>query len=102
MDFRRLVEEGKYGKQELKAEDKSFVDGMEWVLNEVIDREIRDIEDYYELADERNPTPIYAKLISEIEREALNDLKESIIDEICQMIVGMIDHYEEEKQEEEK
>lgn len=98
MNFRRLVEEGKYSKQELKAEDKSFVDGMEWVLNEVIDRELRDIEDYYELADERNPTPTYAKLM----REAINDLKESIIDEICQVIVSMIDHYEEEKQEEEK
>ena len=100
MNFRRLVEEGKYSKQELKAEDKAFIDGMEWVLNEVIDRELRDIEDYYELADERNPKPTYAKLMSEIEREEINDLKESIIDEICQVIVSMIDHSEEGKQEE--
>ena len=102
MDFRRLVEDGKYRKEDLKPEDRAFVEGMEFVMRDILNVELAMIKDDYEVSDPANTTPLYSKLMCEIESDAIMQLKKSIYVAICEAIVEILDSYlGEEDQEEE-
>lgn len=82
MDFRRLVENRTYRKEDLTEEQQAFIAGMEYAL-ETLDCCVENIT----LCDDK----IKDKILNEIVREAAEDIKEWIYSEICTRIVIMND-----------
>ena len=82
MDFRRLVEDRTYRKEDLTEEQQAFISGMEYAL-EALDCCVEHIT----FCDDK----ITDKILNEIVREAAEDIKEWIYSEICTRIVIMND-----------
>lgn len=82
MDFRRLIKNGTYRKEDLTEEQQAFISGMEYAVETLgccVDN-ITHVDD-----------KITDKILNEIIREAAEDIKEWIYGEICARIVVMND-----------
>lgn len=91
MNYVKLVEDGVYKKENLTDKDRNFINGMEYVLKEVI------TEDFFSEKDfniEFSPT--FAKIQMEIANKVIEELREYLYVTICENIVEMIDTKEEE------
>lgn len=95
MDYVRLVENGIYKKEELNEKNKSFIEGMEFVLNELKEGFYNDSD----FLDDFSPT--IAQMKQEIAGEVVEDIKEWIYVTICEMIVMSVDNQPGEGEDEE-
>ena len=93
MDYVRLVENGTYKKEELNEANKNFIDGMEFVLNELKEGFFNDSD----FLDDFSPT--IAKMKQEIAGKAVEEIKDWIYITICETIVCAIDNQLEEEDE---
>lgn len=87
MDFAYLVQKGLYNKEDLSPTDKAFVDGAEFILDE--------IKDWHEaecLPDMNiRKTGILENLVKEVGDNLLDELEDAIYQKICEMIVVFLD-----------
>lgn len=86
MDCVKLVEEEKYTKDMLCERDKAFIEGMEYVRDNVLTKDFieqGDIDDSF--------SPTFAKITKEIIDNAIMSCREYVNLEICDAIVSFID-----------
>lgn len=86
MDYKRLVESGRYKREELKKEDRNFVNGMDYILSEVME------QDFSEVLEMPEDCPALKMVLGEIAKKVVENIKEEINGAICQVIVECIDN----------
>lgn len=86
MDYVRLVESGRYKREELKKEDRNFVNGMDYILSEVMEK------DFSEVIEMPDDCPGLKMVLGEIAKKVVENVKEEINGAICQVIVECIDN----------
>ena len=87
MDYTYIVETNEaYNEKNLKEKDKKFIEGMRYVLSNVVDFFL----DNYIRKDSKS---LCDKLKYEIVSEAIEELEDYIDAEICASIVSIIDGY---------
>lgn len=86
MDFRHLVDSGKYSKDDLRPADRMYVSGMEQVVTE--------LDEYVQsVMMEAAEGSTIAKLKAEILADFMADFQENIRGTICETIVECVDDY---------
>ena len=90
MDALKLVEEGTYTKDMLDENDKRFIEGMEYVLDNILTKDFIDDGD---IDDSFSAT--FAKITKEISDNVIITLRELLKIEICDSIVHFADGEED-------
>ena len=85
MNYKRLVESGRYKREELSKEDRNFVNGMDYILAEVME------QDFSEVIEIPEDCPGLKMVLGEIAKKVVENVKEQINGAICQVIVECID-----------
>ena len=91
MDLVRLVESGKYKKEDLNAVNFAFISGMEEAM--------RRLDGMFDEGDFDSFSPTLAKIQKEFADEVLRTVKEWLHVSICEAIVGLVDGQETEVEE---
>lgn len=81
-----------YTYEELKPNDKRFIDGMRYVLNDRVDNFKHN---YLEVADDTE-MPTVSAIKNEIVTATINELEKILSIDIDEMIISILDGYEEE------
>ena len=90
MNFVKLVEDGTYKYDELNAENKAFIDGINHVMDNVLDCVFDDSE--YECMSETLST-----IQKEMAEGIIQVIKETLYVTTCELIVALSDEEEAER-----
>ena len=88
MDFVKLVEEGTYTKDMLSEKDKAFIEGMEYIKDNILTK------DFIVEGDIDSISPIFAKIQKVIIDDIIMLCRERVNIEICDAIVSFVDGYD--------
>lgn len=95
MNFNYLIENGTYSRDMLTEEQRNFIQGMEYALEQVECC----VSNYYE---EYAKESILDKMKREIVEEALDEIKDYVKHSVSETIVVLADHNEEKAEKSEE
>ena len=92
MSYREDIEKRGYTKEGLSENDKAFIEGMEFVLKEVVTQNFFSEDDFYEI---KEFSPTLAKISEELNHSAKDCVRAMIECSIADMLTSL--HEEEIK-----
>ena len=86
MDYIKLVESGVYSKDMLNERDKAFIEGMEYVRDNMLTKDFIGEDEF-----DNCFSPTFAKIQKEIFDNVTDCFRDALKNDICEAIVDLID-----------